>query len=175
MNESQFESDLRRLRPAVPSSELSERVASQLSARTDELALASRAPQRLERLSAPAVVDARPQQQFFFWLRGLGWATAGACAALFAMRGTEFFAPQSAAPGNPPAPVAITAFQSETSSRELLEAHDEGLRYDDEQQPQRQLRLTFLERHTWTNPGTGAVLHFEVPREDVVLTPVAMQ
>lgn len=175
MNESQFESDLRRLRPAVPSPALAERIADELSASTDNLALAPRAPQRLERLPATALLDPRPQQSLFRWLRGLGWATAGACAALLAMRGTELFAPQPAPANNLQASVAATAFQAETSSRELIDARDEGLRYDDEQPPQRQLRLTFLERHTWTNPATGAVLHFEVPREDVVLTPVAMQ
>ena len=59
---------------------------------------------------------------------------------------------------------------------ELISANDEGFIYDQNSaEPQRQMRLTYLERHTWTNPRTGAVIEFEVPREDIVLMPVAMQ
>ena len=166
MNESQFESNLRRLRPAPPSAEMVERIAGQLAECPENGSLMG-----LPAAGRPGVGPARG------WLslwRGLGWAAAGACAALAAMRGAEFFRREM--PLSPvPARVAAAEFQPETSSRELLDARDEGLRYDDDQAPQRQLRLTFLERHTWTNPATGAVIHFEVPREDVVLTPVAMQ
>ena len=176
MNESHFESELRRLRPGAPSPQMAERIAGELSADRDNFNLTVRAPERLERVLDAGVVNPRPPHPLFSWLRGLGWATAGACAALLAMRGTEFFSPRPTAANSLPTPLIATAeFQPKTSSRELLEARDEGLLYDDEQAPQRQLRLTFLERHTWTNPATGAVLHFEVPREDVVLTPVAMQ
>ena len=173
MNESQFESELRRLRPAPPSAEMMERIAEELS--PDGRGLTVPAPQRLERLPAAAVLNARPAQPLFSWFRGLGWATAGACAALLTMRGAEFFSPQPASGRSSQTRHLAAEFQPNSSSRELLEARDEGLLYDEEQAPQRQLRLTFLERHTWTNPATGAVLQFEVPREDVVLTPVAMQ
>ena len=62
------------------------------------------------------------------------------------------------------------------SVAELVETEDEGLVYDSgDPQPQRQLRLRYLERHTWTNPQSGTVIEFEVPREDVVWMPVAMQ
>jgi hypothetical protein len=175
MNESQFESELRRLRPVPPSAEMAERIAGELSADRDSPGLTVQAPQRLERLPAPAVLNSRPSPRLFSWLRGVGWATAGACATFLIMRGAEFFWPQSAPGNRSQTSVAAAEFQPDSSSRELLEARDEGLLYDDAQAPQRQLRLTFLERHTWTNPATGAVLHFEVPREDVVLTPVAMQ
>jgi len=60
------------------------------------------------------------------------------------------------------------------STDELIATDDEGLIYEDGS-PQRQLRMTYLEHHTWTNPRTGAVIEMEVPREDIVLMPVAMQ
>jgi hypothetical protein len=175
MNESQFESDLRRLQPAAPSAEMAERIGSELSTDQRILDLTVQTPHRLERVPAQRALHPRTSQPLFSWLRGLAWATAGACAALLAMRGAEFFSPQPTPGNNSQRSVAAAEFQPNSSSRELLQARDEGLLYDDEQAPQRQLRLTFLERHTWTNPATGAVLHFEVPREDVVLTPVAMQ
>ena len=175
MNESQFERKLRGVRPAPPSAELVERIAGQLSEVPESAALTVPAEVRLERLPAAGRLRAGPARGWSSWWRGLGWAAAGACAALVAMRGVEYSRPSETSLRSVPAPAATAEFQPETSSRELLDARDEGLRYDDEQAPQRQLRLTFVERHTWTNPVTGAVIHFEVPREDIVLTPVAMQ
>ena len=59
--------------------------------------------------------------------------------------------------------------------KELVAAEDQGFVYGGDQAAQRQFRLVYKERHSWTNPATGAVLEFEVPREDIVLMPVAMQ
>ena len=73
--------------------------------------------------------------------------------------------------------VSMVAFNEapDESVDELIGAQDEGLVYGADEEPQRQVRMVYLERHTWTNPQTGAVIEFEVPREDIVLMPVAMQ
>ena len=42
-------------------------------------------------------------------------------------------------------------------------------------EPARVVRYTTLEHHVWTHPVTGARLEVEVPREDIVLIPLAMQ
>ncbi|MEI9894844.1 MAG: hypothetical protein WDN28_13410 [Chthoniobacter sp.] len=41
--------------------------------------------------------------------------------------------------------------------------------------PAREVRYTYLERHAWSNPHTGARVYLEVPREDVYLLPVSLQ
>jgi len=53
--------------------------------------------------------------------------------------------------------ISASGFQAEASSQDLLAAEDDGLLYEGET-PQRQLRLTSIERHIWTNPANGAVL-----------------
>ena len=65
--------------------------------------------------------------------------------------------------------------EPDASSEEFIEAADDGVVFDADAAPQRQMRLTYFERHTWTNPATGAVIEFEIPREDIVWMPVAMQ
>ena len=47
--------------------------------------------------------------------------------------------------------------------------------YEDDQEPARLVRYSTLEHHVWTHPRTGARLEVEVPREDIVLIPIAMQ
>jgi hypothetical protein len=60
-------------------------------------------------------------------------------------------------------------------TRELIAAEDGGFVYDEAEEPTRLVRYTTLERHTWTDSSTGAQLQVEVPREDMILMPVAMQ
>jgi len=172
MNESELEKELRALRPTEASLDLRKRIETDLAGTGAEMVrpsaadvASSFAAGRLER--RPAVV--------FGWWRNLGWASAGAAAALLV---SAFFrTPTSSAEVDAPTDAATAAvqFQPAGSSREVLDAQDDGLLYDEDQTPQRRLRFQSLERHRWTNSATGAVLHFEVPREDTVLVPVAMQ
>jgi hypothetical protein len=187
MNESEFEAELRRVQPARPSPNLAERVAAELEA---ELQLVKSkavtlAPDgRLQATMPGAGLLVRSDRSeshargFSFWA-GLGWAFGGAVAAIAAILLTKGdFGQHRTRPTQlaaQPAAIAINEDPDE-STAELIDTEDEGLVYDStDSQPQRQLRLTYLERHTWTNPQTGAVIEFEVPREDVVWMPVAMQ
>ena len=157
MNESEFENQLRALAPAAPSPAIERRIAAAMSA---------------PRTPAAGIIVQPRRSPWAGMLRGLLWASAGAAAAALILHTR---APQTApvAPGL--AEVAQPVTTAETVS-ELIATADDGLVFDeDTAEPQRQMRFTYLERHVWTNPQTGAVIEFEVPREDIVLMPVAMQ
>jgi hypothetical protein len=184
MKESEFEAELRSLKPVQAGSRLAERIAAELASGKDLVAskaLALNPDRRLDALTPTAGLLARPQRSspWSLW-PGLGWALGGAAVAvavLFVIR--PGIREQAAAPGLQealqPAAIALNE-EPDESVDELIEAEDEGLVYDSEEsQPQRQVRLKYLERHTWTNSESGAVIEFEVPREDVVWMPVAMQ
>jgi hypothetical protein len=174
MNESELENELRALLPAAPSPALEKRIAAEISAHAITVA----SPRILDQAPTSGVIARSSQPSpLMSLLRGLLWAGAGAAVATVILLNR---APQ---PQTPPALPVAAATQDETiivsempeqMVTELIESTDEGLVYN-EDTPQRQMRLTYLERHTWTNPKTGAVIEFEVPREDIVLMPVAMQ
>lgn len=172
MNESEFESELRALRPTAPSPALEKRIAAELPAHT--LAVA---PARIvgHPPTAGVVPHAGKEPVLLALFRRLLWAGAGAAVATVILLGR---APEPAPAAKPTAAVQQEKFNvAETpaaTASELVESIDEGLIYDQDT-PARQMRLTYLDRHVWTNPQTGAVIEFEVPREDVVLMPVAMQ
>ena len=169
MNESDLEKELRSLRPKNPSAQLAERIAVDLKAPRTTAAepaagLISRPakPRDLPRLLRP-------------WLAAL----CGAAVVLISTVAFTFWkrpAPENLASQGTSAPTISGLSETpDESIDELIATTDEGLVYDAGEEPQRQVRITYLERHTWTNPQTGAVVEIEVPREDIVLMPVAMQ
>ena len=158
-NESEFEEELRALRPVTPTTALGDRIAREMSVHAVG--------------TTEADVPRWPWQRV---LTGLGWAVAGAAATIAALAATDSFH-QRSVPGPAPA-IAKTAnseFEPVGVTRELIAAEDGGFVYDDMQEPTRLVRYTTLERHTWTDSSTGAQLQVEVPREDMILMPVAMQ
>jgi hypothetical protein len=159
MNEPELENELRSLRPIAPSPDLEDRIAADLAAR---------------RVPASGVL-ARPiaARPIAGWLRSLGWAAAGA-AALIAL---AMYWQEADRPAPPLAAEEEEAgeFVPAESERELIDADDSGIRYVDGEGPVREMRFRSLERYAWVNPETGARVEVEVPREDVVLLPVAMQ
>jgi hypothetical protein len=166
MNESDLEKELRSLLPTKPSAQLAERIATELSAPA-------------ARTSEPASgLIARPAKKAVF-MRPWSILLAGAAAvvigffavALWLKPGSTNIASKS----ETATPVVALNETPDESVDELIGAQDEGLVYGEDEEPQRQVRMVYLERHTWTNPQTGAVVEFEVPREDIVLMPVAMQ
>lgn len=166
MNESDLEKELRSLLPKGPSPQLAERIAAELN---------SPAPAVPQPAAGVISRPAKPGYGFFL-KRGVLFALAG--CALLAVAFWGLSGPQSEKPSVKPGQSAAVAALRETpdeSVDELIGAIDEGLVYDEGNEPQRQVRVEYLERHTWTNPQTGAVIEFEVPREDIVLMPVAMQ
>jgi hypothetical protein len=165
-NESELEERLRALTPAAPPPALAESIARELIPR--ETALAVRVP--------TAAVIARPAsaaRRFPGFLRGLGWACAGACAAI------AIVALESGRVRMPPARIvgaeSEPAFDLAESSAEFLTAEDEGLVYSGHEAPARRVRYSSIERHVWTDASTGAWMEIEIPREDVRLMPVSMQ
>jgi hypothetical protein len=158
MNESEIEEHLRSMPPAAPSADFQRRIA--------------------EELSVP------PAKPIFHWramfrqiLPPCGWATAGAAATLVILAGSGRLQPSSnAAKLTPPiGEPLVAAFQPLPSSRQLVEAHDEGVLFSETGLPSRRVRASSVERHAWTNPATGARLEVEVPREDIILTSLSLQ
>jgi len=182
MNDSELEDQLRTLSPVAPSPELAARIERELKARPAVVA---------------AGVMARPAQPLpiWKWLRDLGWAGAGAAAALAAVAffsPAEKTAPSASGPSNAKvavvepaasaptmaAPAAATdeqAFEPTEASRELVSVKDSDQVLDTENGPVREVRYVYRERLAWAHPGTGARLEIEVPREDVYLLPVSLQ
>ena len=169
-NESEFENQLRTLRPVAPSLALEKSIARRLAS-----------VRALATVEAPAAVVRRREFEIerpslldrIF--PGLRWAFAGAAAAVAVISAINHFD----RPENSPPASALTAvepdFEPEGITRELVSAEDGGVIYEDEQEPARLVRYTTLEHHVWTHPVTGARLEVEVPREDIVLIPIAMQ
>lgn len=167
MNEFEFESNLRRLRPIEPTPELEQRIA---------LAL--------ESLPAAAAIPAagvlRPRRRAWpSWLNSLCWATFGATAGVAAV--VLFYpapvtvAPVAKVPVPAPAPAASSLFEPSESDRQVVSSEEAGTVYDEDNQPSRLVRYTSIEKHTWMNPSTGAEVQVEMPREDVVLVPISYQ
>ena len=171
-NESEFESELRTLRPLAPSHELEEGIARQLASRR-ALAIAESRSSVIRRRESELEV-ARPGL-FDRIFPGFRWAFAGAAAAV-AIAGAIRHFDQSAV-FTPVAAVVAAAptFEEESVTREFVSAEDHGIIYEGEQEPARLVRYTMVEHHVWMHPVTGARLEVEVPREDLVLVPVAMQ
>ncbi len=166
-NESEFEQQLRALRPQPASAALEEKIAAALE--RQKIVTLERAPTAAILRGARAV-----RTPVAGWLRGLGWAFAGAvtAVAVIAMldRGEARKQLASAAVAS-----SAEAFEHTEASDELVTAEDEGLVMADDQEPVRQVHYYSVERHVWTNPHTGARMEFEIPREDVRFTPVALQ
>lgn len=169
MNDTEFENHLRGLlRPAAPSSDLRERIREDLDATTSRL---------------PAYSGALPRPKLSFLqvlLRDFGWACAGAAAALAVLA----LLPAKHSPVSVPseAPVVATTasaqantFEHDETTNELVAAQDSEQLVETNDGPAREVHYTYLERHAWSNPHTGARVYLEVPREDVYLLPVSLQ
>jgi hypothetical protein len=117
-------------------------------------------------------------------LRDFGWACAGAAAALAVLA----LAPTKWTPKGRSTPSASSAtsessatvadantFEHDETSKELVATEDSEQLVETDDGPAREVRYTYLERHAWSNPATGARVYLEVPREDVYLVPVSLQ
>jgi hypothetical protein len=169
MNESDFEAELRGLRPGAPSPEL-------------ELAIARELQEPVPRPLAvrPAAgIIVRPEKRSRFLLGGLAWAFGGAAlAALAIFAALPSWTGRGAASGKSGAPVeaAETAyFEPLESAREVVATDTSEIFYDADDAPSQVVRYSSVERHSWTNPATGALVELEVPREDFFLVPVSYQ
>ncbi|MDQ3313810.1 MAG: hypothetical protein M3505_04140 [Verrucomicrobiota bacterium] len=169
MNEfSDLEGELRGLRPAAPSADLTTRV---------ERAL-TEAPANV----ATAGVLPRPRAVRVHWL-GLGVGLAAAAAFLILARVSV----EKPAKQQPPVAVAPSAApEIETTlprtlvpdgvTRVVYHTSDDGLVFPrNSEEPVRRLRSRSRETLQWKDPGTGASLRVSYPTEEVELIPVSGQ
>ena len=169
-NESDFENQLRTLRPSAPSPALEESIARQLGSQRAIATVEARSAvlQRRElKMDAPGLLD-----RIF---PGLRWALAGAAGAAAVFLAICHFQPPMVSPALPSVAALEPDFEPVEVTRDFVAAEDGGLVFEDEENPSRVVRYTTLEHHVWTHPVTGARLEVEIPREDVVLVPIAMQ
>ena len=168
-NEPDFETHLRALHPIAPSPALEENIARQLASHRAIATVEARAtviPRQEVEANAPSLFD-----RIF---PGLRWALAGAATAAAVFLTMNHFQQQHVSPTGPSAAIERD-FEAVEVTRDLVAAEDGGVVYEDEEEPARVVRYTTLERHVWTHPITGARLEVEIPREDIVLVPIAMQ
>lgn len=145
MNDPEFETHLRGFRPAAPSASLAGRIAA---------ALPSAAP---------------PRVSWAAWLaERLFWSAAGAAAAWLLLARVSWSPPS----GSPPsAPVAAPAVAAPRVSEEPMAWSDDGVHFIDGRVPARLLRRIVLERHQ----SADGLAEVRVPREDVIVLPVALR
>jgi hypothetical protein len=171
MNDAEIENRLRGLlRPPSPSAELRDRVREELQPEPTKLRAYS------GRLASPV-----KRGILHDLLRDFGWACAGAAAALAVLAAMPVkWTPQNkstpSATTESPATVAdANTFEHDETTKELVATEDSEQLVETDDGPAREVRYTYLERHAWSNPATGARVYLEVPREDVYLVPVSLQ
>jgi hypothetical protein len=175
---SELEKELRKLRPAQPSSALLERVGEALeNGRVD--IKERRSPGR----RWGALEIAHP-----WWSLGFGLAAA-AVLILFAVvtmerrhEQQETVAQSSTAPETRTAPLRAerstspSGFIPAGGTNLVYNARDEGLHFaDGSDRPLRRVRYNTQQTWRWRNPETGASLRVSYPSEEIVLIPVSVQ
>jgi hypothetical protein len=174
---SELENELRRLRPAQPSSMLVERIGEALE---DCRASVSDAKRKRWRFTDTPYNN--------WWSLGFGLAAA-AVLILFAVvtmerrhEQPETLAQSSAAPETRPAPLgaerstAPSRFVPAGGTNLVYNARDEGLHFaDGSERPLRRVRYNTQQTWRWRNPQTGASLRVSYPSEEIVLIPVSVQ
>jgi hypothetical protein len=175
---SELENELRKLRPAQPSSALFERVGEALEN--------SRAGIKERRSLARrwgGLETAHP-----WWSLGFGLAAA-AVLILFAVvtmdrrhEHQQTVAQSSAASEARPAPLgtkpttSLGRFVPAGGTNVVYNARDEGLHFaDGSERPLRRVRYNTQQTWRWRNPETGASLRVSYPSEEIVLIPVSGQ
>lgn len=165
MNESDFENELRKLRPTVPSARLEKAIDRELAAMPLKVYEHPR-----------SVMISRPEENLFAGLLSrFCWACGGAAAAVVTMVYLNAFPASHTATSAANKSQVEQIFEPAESSRKLLATEDGGVVYTAEEEPARVVRYNSMERYVWANPTTGARVEVEVPREDVVLVPVSFQ
>jgi hypothetical protein len=174
---SELENELRKLRPAQPSSVLFERVG-----------------EALEDSRASAAADAKWKRWRFtetpynWWSLGFGLAAA-AVLILFAVVTMErrheqqkTVAQSSTAPETRPIPLGAerstspSRFVPAGGTNVVYNTRDEGLHFArGSERPVRRVRYNTKQTWRWRNPETGASLRVSYPSEEVVLIPVSGQ
>lgn len=157
----EVEVELKKLRPALVSPELSARVA-------QALARAETAP--------TAGLLPRAKKSRAWWLVGLGLATAAVVVLLRLAFVAEPADSGSSVASNNSTP-AKSGLQPAALTRVIYRRQNEGIVFSPNQSEHALRRVRYDTRETmqWRNPQTGASLRISYPAEQVVLTPVSFQ
>ncbi len=159
MNESEFETALRRFAPVPPSSALGQGVAASLG---------------LPQPEAPA--PPRPSS-LWLWLDRLLWSGLGAAAAVAITLAARPPVSPKVPEGTAVASAVATAappLQKVLASDEALAWQDEGVHFDANGQPMLRLRRTAVEHQAWADPQNAGIVQVEVPRQEVMYVPVQL-
>jgi hypothetical protein len=157
MNETDLEKMLAGLAPMQPSARLESRVERDLMIDSG-----------LRVIDGGAVV--RPAKTKIAWWQPVAWAALGAAAAVV------ITSLSPAGIGTTQHGIASTsATVPVNSTREWLNADDQGVQFNSEKLPERHVRFVSMERHEWVDPRDGAQIAVEIPHEDTVVLPVEFQ
>jgi hypothetical protein len=173
---SELEKELRKLRPAQPSSVLFERIEEALANCMASVSDAKRKPWRFT------------ETPYNWWSLGFGLAAA-AVLILFAVvtmerrqESQQSVALSSIAPETRPAPLRAerstprSGFVPAGGTNLVYNTRDEGLHFaDGSERPLRRVRYNTQQTWRWRNPETGASLRVSYPSEEIVLIPVSVQ
>ncbi len=114
----------------------------------------------------------------FAW--GLATPAAAVCA-VFVFHFTGATGSLPAASTSPGSRALISAaassggFEPAAASDVLYQTQDDGVVYDTQQKPSRQMRYRSQETLAWRNPHTGAQVEVSYPREETVVTPISLR
>lgn len=163
MNDNEIETLMRSLQPRAASPQLESRVERELVLGT-----------RLRVIDGNAAAKRTPVR----WWQPVAWAGLGAAAAVLVMSLTPA-APTGGSANQIAATQPVDVSRSQpipvNSTREWLDAADQGVQFNDQKLPERHLRVVSLERHEWVDPRDGARIAVELPHEDTVVLPVSFQ
>jgi len=174
MNESELESELRKLRPAAPSHALADGIARELAACVSIVAPLPgfRAGARPEPTQVPWLAR---------WLDRLLWSGLGAATAMLALLLSynppkpgvaQVAQPSSRQVPREPVQMDASALQPVIASEDDLGWRDEGVRFDAHGQPMLKLSRTAVERHAWADLENAGVVQMEQPRQEVLWVPM---
>jgi hypothetical protein len=151
---SQFEAELRGLRPAAPPSRM-------LAHLERELAVSPR----------------RAPLEWWIWAGTLPVAAALAVMITLAVKqvGVRAAKPTTGADAAKATPPGLASFKPVAAENVLYAAEDEGLITLADGTPARRERLSYVDTITWTNTRTNASVRWSVPREEVRVVPVNFQ
>jgi len=151
---SQFEAELRGLRPAAPPSRMFARLEREL-----------------------VVSPRRAPLAWWIWAGALPVAAALAVMITLAVKqvGVRGAKPMTGSDGAGAMPPGLASFKPTAAENLLYAAEDEGLVTLADGTPARRERLSYVDTITWTNSRTKASVRWSVPREEVRVVPVNFQ
>lgn len=109
------------------------------------------------------------------WWQPVLWASLGAAAAVAVTSLTPKAVDASGAGLASTGAVSNAQVMPINSTREWLNADDQGVQFNSQKLPERHVKLVSMERHEWVDPRDGAQIAVEIPREDTVVLPVEFQ